>query len=241
MKKLGIGLILVLMSSVLVSRLGFREERISFAPHWRLGQSWKVRVASAQANEETQGDPYRVWTFRVTEKTVIDDHTFYTIKVSPSRKRTGPIFVLRFMGPDTFLTGLSMYKNKKFVREERSTASAFFLSPAEAREIPLDLSIAPVFNLSGRQKNEDLTLVKKATLLWGVSPVNQSTEFSQRILGDRVVRTLKILISADSNGRQTENLQFWESGKPWWTAAKRTLDGQVLSEGVLVDGAGSRF
>ncbi len=209
-----------------------REETASFAPRWEVGQTWKVQVISGQDHDNGPGLEYRLWNFEVTEKTRIGDETFYTVKISAEGKE--PLrFVLEFIYPDLSLISVATYENGSLVREERASSSTFFFNDQGARIIPLDFLTLPTFNLSNRQRNKSVGFEREEVIDEGPSPIKLRYEFDQHILSTRAVKTLKIT-AADSQ-RKIVGYQFWEEGRPWWTNAKRNIDGQLVSEGILID------
>lgn len=220
----GIGLV------VLASYFAFSKQTVSFAPTWRVGQSWKVQAFSRQGTA-TKSYSHTMWKFKVESRRQVNDETVFTIKVSAENVRGTPVYVLKLSQPELRPIGLSTYLSGEVIDERPLSGAALAKGGAL---LPLDSSELPFFEISWWDRNKDLTLKQRSIFGSGRNGFNQDATFTQRVVADRLIRRLDLLLVANQ-ADQIKNFQSWEQGKPWWVGAKRWHKGVLETEAILVD------
>lgn len=210
-----------------------KDAPVSLAPQWKIGQEWRVNVFHrAEKGRKNAPEP---WTFRVQHKDTIDRaQAIYTIKAS-SLRRSGDLFIIKVRHPDMTLVNVVTYVDGRIVMNEAPRGSAFFFNKEGVWSMPLDFSTFPVYTLSRQKRSGDFTAEKVIELSEENVVVWQRSEFTQKVLPGRTVRLLQIKMTAAAAGTLVQNFQSWEIGKPWWTDARRTVNGNLVTEGVLID------
>ncbi len=223
---------LFLLSAAGVS-LFLKETPVTLAPAWEVGQRWKVNVFN-RAQSDRRHVPYP-WNFRVTGREPLDGgRAVFTIKASSAKDREY-FLVFKIRHPDMTLQNVITHRNGRTVMNEAPQGSAFFFNPEGAWSMPLDFSAFPVYTLSRKERGRDLSKEQVVELSGDGFPVWQRSELTRKVLPGRVVTVLKIKMTATGGGGIVQNYQLWQIGKAWPTDIRRTVDGRLISEAVLID------
>lgn len=204
---------------------------ISFAPAWKIGQTWRVEVFSLLED----GTPAeRTWRFKVSDRTVMNINTIYTLEISSAGDPE--TFVAKLNNTDMTLVYLAHYKAGHLVNEVYPNDPIFFLDTEGARRVPLDFSPLRAYDLSLDQFNApQLILNSEKQFEMARGSGRQSFELYRERFTKKTMSRLNITFESNVDGRKLMNFQMWESGKPWWTNSLRFDDEMVVSEGVLLE------
>lgn len=234
-------LLVVVLLLVTTSRCGFGQDEepppskeappAGIAPAWSVGDWWKVTchplVGTQPKRPHTEPDLRPdpevtvTVTYRVVETREVAGNRCWVIEMTNDKfEQERVVFFVRALnltlkqleissGGDTPRT--IDHPSKTYIHEDTGTL------------VPLDLPRLP-------REARDETVAD--TVGTGSREFIQTTRFSED------GRRATVEIRTTLNGKPLVSTQVWEANKPWWSEARRTLDGQPLEAGRLVDWKG---
>ncbi len=194
-------------------------------PEWQVGQTWQVVTSpSAWLPDYGKGRVKRVrqrktvtLTYEVKGVEKVDGNRCFVVRMTEDgisdRAR-----VYYFRTRDLTVKQLVEESNGKAVSTIANPARPFFFLP-DSGICPLDFPRFP-------------TSIKPDT--WEGKVGESGLKLVQLSKYEDKGRTLLIKLRCKQNGKLYETEQRWEAGKPWWTSAKRTVDGKTVEVGTLV-------
>src|SRR3990170_47482 len=100
MRKLFLGLSPAIIIIAIVAWPYVLKDSISFAPRWRVGQSWKLQVFSRRGAGRPSAYYHNTWKFKVMGKKEIGDRLLYVIKAGEEEKKTGLSYEFTVASPE---------------------------------------------------------------------------------------------------------------------------------------------
>lgn len=232
MRKFFIGLAPALVIVAIVAWPYLMKDTVSFAPRWKIGQTWKLQVFSDRGGDGPSPFYQNIWVFKVRERDEVDGRTEYTIAAWEAERKSGVGYEFRLSYPDLVLRRMTIYQDTKPVKKLTSKSKTFFLDAREPSLMPLDFSPLPTFKLRRADRTRELT-VRSAHVFSGVT---QMSEMRQQVPVSTPVRKLDVMMTTNlKGGGQLETLQRWDYDKPWWSGARRMRNGVKESEATLVE------
>ncbi len=225
-----IALCLLLLPLALVSAWADGNDNVGMPPiannpEWQIGQTWQVRTTpTSWAPDYEQGRARRVrqrksvtLTYEVKKIEKVDGNRCFVVRVTEDGvKDRARIYYFRTR--DLTVKQLVEESNGKAVSTIANPARPFFMLQ-DSGICPLDF---PRFPTSTKPDK------------WEGKVGETGLKLVQLSKYENKGRTLLIKLRCKHNGKVYESEQRWEAGKPWWTSAKRKVDGKVLETGTLV-------